>query len=229
MASEERLNQGRAAASLRGSPLTNTCGTNPARRMAATAEAPLPSMRCASTIIRSGLHRTAAATAPASVASIAQTSCPIATSRSANSMAMMASSSTRRTRSAGIGSFAAKSGLSEIASCSSLHGPHFRLARCNFMPSLPAACDGPEVPYRQSAARVVRTQPQVTAGIHRKQCGCASNNEQKDGPCELSAKHISSVAPNVAEHRPPKTGSENTQRLRRQGAVCGVGRWVTPN
>ena len=59
------------------SPLMKTCGTNPVRSISATAATPLPSPNRASTIIRSGLDRTAAATAPASVASIAQTSWPI--------------------------------------------------------------------------------------------------------------------------------------------------------
>ena len=85
------------------SPLTKKCGIGPVRRIFATAEMPLPSSSQTSTIIRSGPHRAAVATASASVASMPQTSCPISASTSASSRPIRASSSTRRMWSALIG------------------------------------------------------------------------------------------------------------------------------
>ena len=42
------------------SPLANTCGTNPVRRITSTADTAVPSCNAASTIIKSGLHSVAA-------------------------------------------------------------------------------------------------------------------------------------------------------------------------
>lgn len=88
---------------LSASPLINTCARGPARSICSTAERPLPRPNPASTIIRSGLWRCAASTASASVAAVAQISCPMSASTSASSMAIRASSSTTSTRRVSMG------------------------------------------------------------------------------------------------------------------------------
>eukprot|EP01037_Dinobryon_pediforme_P004308 gene4308-4358_t len=68
-------------------------------RIVSIAVTPLSPWSSASTIIRSGRSREAAATAPASVASMPHTTCPISSSIAASNVAMIASSSTTRMRS----------------------------------------------------------------------------------------------------------------------------------
>src|SRR5579864_7708084 len=78
----------------------NTCAIALVRNIASTAEIPLPWPKPASTIIRSGLQSAAAITASRSVATIAQTSWPMPARISERSMAIRASSSMTRTRTA---------------------------------------------------------------------------------------------------------------------------------
>jgi len=82
----------------RAPPVMKKCGMAVSRRIVFMADIPLPACKCASTIIKSGPCRAAAATASSSVVAIAQTSCPSAARTSASSALICALSSTRTMR-----------------------------------------------------------------------------------------------------------------------------------